>query len=95
MLLLDYGLYGIVLPSALVGLGCGLASGRKVIALGVFSALGGLLAGALAEWRSDVQPAASFFHFLSDLPGRKPAIWLILVGAAISFYLGVGRNRQG
>jgi hypothetical protein len=92
--LLDYGLYGIVLPGASVGIGCGAASGRRITPMGVLSALGGLFTAALAEWRSDVQPAPSFLEFLPDLPTRTPAIWLILAGVAISFFMGIGRNSR-
>lgn len=90
--LLKQGYYAAVHPGAMVGLGCGLASGRRSAPLGVLACLGGFLAGAIAEWRSDAAPTDSFLELLMELPGRTPAFPLIVVGAALAYYLGVGRK---
>jgi hypothetical protein len=95
-LVLNQGLYALVLPGALVGLGCGLASGRKVIALGVLSAVGAFLVSALANWHVLQEPSPTFLEQITTLfqPHRRTTASLILIGVAIAFYFGIGRDRR-
>jgi hypothetical protein len=94
--LLSHGYYALVLPGSLVGMGCGLASGRKVMALGVLSALGALVVGVLTDWNSLAAPNPSLIGHAATLiqPHRHLPGALILVAVAISFYFGMGRDRR-
>jgi hypothetical protein len=93
---LTQGYYALVLPGSLVGLGCGLASGRKVLALGILSAVGAFAVGVLADWNSLANPSPTILGHLATLlqSNRQMAALLILVSVALSFYFGIGRNRQ-
>jgi hypothetical protein len=95
-LILNHGLYAMVLPGALVGIGCGLASGRKAIALGVLSAIGAFLVSVLANWHVLAEPSPTFLEQITTLvePHRRMTALLILVGVAIAFYFGIGRDRR-
>jgi len=63
MVIVRHGFYAIVLPGALVGIGCGALSGRKSTGLGIACAILGLAAGIFAEWR-----------FRAVCRGRKPKL---------------------
>jgi hypothetical protein len=89
------GFYAIVLPGALVGIGCGALSGRKSTALGIASAILALAAGILAEWsvfpfRAD----KSLTYFLTHIHKNSTAtLVLIAIGAICAFYFARGRKR--
>ena len=90
------GLYAIVLPGALVGIGCGLLSGRKSICLGVLCALSGLALGIFTEWRfapfAADRSLAFFLLHLNHLPAVK--LVLLTLGSGLAFGLGMGRDRS-
>jgi L-aminopeptidase/D-esterase-like protein len=94
--MLTQGYYALVLPGALIGMGAGLGSGRRMLSLGLLSAVGALVVGVVADWNSLIAPAPTFLGHVAtllDANRRTPAI-LILVGVAISFYFGIGRDRR-
>jgi hypothetical protein len=94
--MLTRGYYALVLPGSLVGLGCGLASRRKLIGLGALSAVAALAIGALADWNSLAEPSPTFLEHLATLlrPNRRIPAFLILASVVISFYFGLGRDRR-
>lgn len=92
--LLKHGLYALVLPGSLVGMGCGLASRRKVWALGALSALGAVVVGVLTDWNSLAAPNPTLLGHVGALAHRHLQAGLILLAAAISFYFGLGRDRR-
>jgi predicted transporter len=93
---LTQGYYALVLPGSLVGIGCGLASRRKLLAMGVLSAIGAFAVGALADWNSLANPSPTVLEHLGTLlqPNRRMPAILIFAGVAISFYFGIGRDRR-
>jgi hypothetical protein len=88
------GFYAIVLPGALVGIGCGALSGRKSNTLGIICGILGLIAGILAEWRfAPFIADKSLFYFLTHLHElTRFTQALILLGAAFAFWFGRGRK---
>lgn len=88
------GFYAIVLPGALTGMGCGSLSGRRSIALGIGSAILGILAGILTEWRfAPFIQGRSLAFFMSHLHQlRQITQILILLGGAAAYWFGQGRR---
>lgn len=88
------GFYAIALPGALIGLGCGLLSGRKSIVLGVACALAALILGVVIEWRfAPFIVDKSLMFFLKQLHKLRVATHVLLgIGAVMAFWFGVGRE---
>lgn len=91
--LASQGLYAIVLPGALLGLGCGYASRIHSGLLCVICIIGGLFAGLLTEalnfpFIAD-ESLGYFFRNLGDLKNSSKV--LILIGAAMGGWFGRGR----
>ncbi len=90
------GFYAMVLPGALLGLGCGLLSGIKSIPLGVVCAVIGLALGIYTEWRFapfKIDDSLAFFiAHLFELNTVK--LIMIAVGAVAAFWFGLGRERR-
>jgi hypothetical protein len=82
------GLYAIVLPGGLVGLGCGLLARHRSLCRGIACGIGGLAAGLYAEWHvfHSRMSLAEFSKILGDL---GPFTYLLLaVGAVVAFWAG-------
>jgi len=88
------GFYAIVLPGALLGLGCGILMRQRCTALGVVCAVLGLAVGILAEWyvfpfRAD----HSLGYFLANLHELRPfTLAMIALGGFLAFWFGRGRD---
>ncbi|MHC4176210.1 MAG: hypothetical protein ACYSWU_01815 [Planctomycetota bacterium] len=93
-LLARQGLYAIVLPGALLGLGCGALSRGKSNLLGVVCGLLGLLLGVFIEWRFAPFVADNSLWFfvthLDDLATIK--LVMIALGGLFAFWFGRGRQ---
>lgn len=89
------GLYPMVLPGALVGLGCGAMSGMKSKTLGAFAGLSALLLGIVIEWQfAPFDKDRSFAFFIANLGNlRTMTLVLITIGALLGFAFGMGRER--
>jgi hypothetical protein len=92
---LSNGLYAMVLPGALVGLGFGLAARRFHWAYGLVAALLALGLSLFCEWSAFPFVAnGSFQYFLTHV--HQKGTWtliMILVGVIMAFSLGRGRNH--
>ncbi len=88
------GLYPMVLPGALIGLGCGGFSGMKSKALGIISGLCALVLGVVIEWQfAPFAQDRSFGFFLTHLNQlRTMTLVLIVIGALLGFAFGMGRE---
>jgi hypothetical protein len=92
-LLASQGLYGIMIPGALLGLGAGLAARGKSIPLGVVCAVAAIALAIYAEW--------TMFPFIKDKSLgffvahvhelRLSKLVMIGLGALFAFWFGVGR----
>jgi hypothetical protein len=79
MAIAGQGFYAIVLPGALVGIGCGALSGRKSTGLGIVCDILGLGAGIFSEWRfAPFAQNESLSFFLKHLHENGP-VRLILI----------------
>jgi hypothetical protein len=92
-LLIGQGLYGLVLPGALIGLVCGAVSGGVSNINAALCAVGALVVGVLLEWayfHAD-KNLGDFLRDLGDLPGIT---WLMIAaGALFAGWFGRGRAR--
>ncbi len=95
MVIVSQGFYALVLPGALVGIGCGALSGRKSTGLGIVCAILGLAAGIFAEWRfAPFAEDDSLSFFLTHFHKNSGiTLVLIAVGVVCAFYFGRGRER--
>lgn len=88
------GLYAIILPGALAGLGCGSFSRHRSVSLAVVCSVVGAIAGILAEWQfAPFIKDDSLVYFLSHLHDLKRSTqFLIVVGGVMAFWFGLGRS---
>lgn len=88
------GLYAIVLPGALTGLGCGSLSGRRSIPLGIGCAVVGVAVGIVAEWHfAPFIKDRSLLFFITHVHQlRTVSQVLILLGGVLAFWFGLGRT---
>jgi len=90
--LLGFGLYALMLPGALVGLGCGALSRSHSTVLGCIAGAFALVLGIFLEWT--FLPFAadeSLGFFLTNLHQLTPlTILMIIGGAVLGFVFGKG-----
>ena len=93
--LASQGFYALVLPGAMLGLGCALLLRQNYPAAGILCGLAALPLGILCEWRAAPFLAnRSLVYFLTHLHQLKPATWImVLLGALFAFWLGKGSDR--
>jgi hypothetical protein len=97
------GLYPMVVPGALVGLGCGALSGTKSNAIGAVCALSAVMLGLFIEWQfAPFMNDRSFGYFLTHIHKLKSmTLIMIAIGGVFGFWFGRGREggvwprRQG
>jgi hypothetical protein len=91
--LAGHGFYGLIIPGALLGLGAGLAAGKRNLALGVICALSAIFLSLFAEWMLfPFVKDKSFEFFLANVHQlRPPTLLMTALGAALAFWLGQGR----
>lgn len=98
-LLLRQGFYGMMIPGALLGLGCSLGARRPSPARGAACGVAALALGLFAEWRLrpfNADPSLRYFlAHLGDLTGL--AMLMIAAGAGFAYWLGRdgARGRLG
>ena len=89
--LVTQGLYGLALPGALLGLGCGYGVPRRSLAAGALCGFAALILGVYCEWRFAGDP--SFGHFVRHIADTAIATKLMIVlGAGFAFWFGLGRS---
>lgn len=97
-LLLRQGLYAIVLPGALLGLGCHILSRHRSTSRGLACAIAALVLGVVTEWASwPMRADPSLTYFLRhlgnlDRPTATPLLWAL--GAAFGFWWGREPNSR-
>ncbi len=94
--LVRQGFYAMVLPGALLGLGCGLLSRAKSELLGIICGLAALLLGLFIEWRfAPFAADDSLAYFIAHVHQLKGmTLLLIAVGGILAYWLGKGRPRR-
>jgi hypothetical protein len=88
--ILKQGFYAMVLPSASVGLGCGLLARHRSIPRGIVCALAGLVLGLYTEWEyAPFLADKSFGYLAGHFYNLRPLTQIMIgLGAALSYYLG-------
>ncbi len=94
--ILSQGLYAIILPPSLLGLGAGLLARRRLMPLAVLCGLAGLWLGLFVEWKTFPFIAdGSWQYFLTHVYQLKPiSLIMIALGAFFSYRLALGSDRQ-
>lgn len=85
-----HGFYGLMIPGALLGGGCGLLARHSSPARGVICAVGAALLALFTEWRYFPFLAdTSASYFVEHLSSLSPVTWIMVVfGALIAYWLG-------
>ena len=88
------GFLALAIPGALLGLGCGLLSGRRSWALGIVCGVAALALGVACEWqRAPFVRDESFGFFIRHLADLPTITQLMLAaGTLLGFWLGLGRE---
>ncbi len=89
------GFYGMILPGALLGLGCGYVSKGRSVPLGVLCSVAALFLGLFTEWRWRPFIADDGFPYFLAHAHELPTFRLIMIGlgALFAFWFGVGRQK--
>jgi hypothetical protein len=86
----DHGFYGMMIPGALLGLGCGiLAPGRSHLR-GLLCAVAAVALSLFTEWKTrPFIKDGSLDFFLKNIPSLNPmALVMIVAGAFFAYWLG-------
>lgn len=89
--LLGQGFYGLAIPAAFAGLGCGLLAQHRSLARGVVCGLGGLGLSLFTEWWFHDRSLndGSFGSMLANLRNESPVtLLMIAIGTLIAFWVG-------
>jgi hypothetical protein len=94
-LLAREGFYGLILPGALMGLGCGALAGGQSKSLGIVCGVLALLVGIFTEWRFEPFIVDdSLAYFVTHLHKLKTTT-IVLIAAGGLFGIWFGRGRPG
>jgi len=88
--ILGQGFYGLMIPGALLGLGCGLVSLHASQLRGVLCGAAGLVLGMYAEWNYRTFIADGSFAYMVTHIHEKPPLTLVMLalGAFFAYWLG-------
>lgn len=93
-LIYHQGFYGMMIPGALLGLGCGWLSSRSSQARGVVCGVAALALSLFTEWKFRPFIAdASFGYFVRHL-GDLTGISMVMIAAGSGFAYWFGREGQ-
>ena len=94
--LIRQGFYAMIMPGAFVGIGCGLLSGRRSVALGVVCAVAALILSLFLEWHFfPFVKDESLAYFLTHLH-KLTIVTKVMIpfGLLFAFWFGMGRKRD-
>jgi hypothetical protein len=88
--LIHQGFYGLMIPGALLGLGCSLLSNHRSQIRGALCGVAGLVLGIYSEWHFEwFQRDESFAYLATHIHQKGPVTLLMLaVGAFFAYWLG-------
>ncbi|MEM9411980.1 MAG: hypothetical protein AAGA30_12750, partial [Planctomycetota bacterium] len=92
--LLSQGFYAMMLPGALLGLGCGSLSGKDSLCLGILAGIMALALGVFCEWQTAPwESDSSLIYFMTNFYRLQPVTLLMIVlGSVFGFWFGKGRS---
>jgi hypothetical protein len=87
------GMYGMMIPGALIGLGAAVAARGRSLLLGLLCAVAAVAAAIFIEWAVfPFMKDKSFSFFITHLNHLKPMTMIMIgLGAVFAFWLGQGR----
>jgi hypothetical protein len=96
MWIVGQGFYGLMIPGALLGLGCGLLSQHSSQVRGVLCAAGAIGLGLFTEWRfAPFKADPSFTYLIGHVTELRQITLLMLVfGAFFAYWLGKDAGFQ-
>jgi hypothetical protein len=85
-----YGFYGIAIPGAFVGLGCGLLAQHRSLVRGIVCGAGAFLLSIFTESRYYALPEEDSFRYMVTHFYRLGPVTLVMIaiGTAIAFWVG-------
>ena len=88
--MIHQGFYGLMIPGALLGLGCSLLSQHRSQIRGALCAVAGLVLGMYSEWHFEwFKPDDSFAYLVTHIYEKGPVTLLMLaLGAFFAYWLG-------
>jgi hypothetical protein len=94
---LEHGFLGLMIPGALLGLGCSLLARHSSIARGVFCAIAALVLSLFADWWFEPFNAdASWRYYLSHVTDLGPVrLAMIGFGMLIAYWIGKDAGIRG
>jgi hypothetical protein len=89
------GLYALLVPPALLGLGAGICARTRSPILGIICGIAGLGLGLFTEWRfAPFMADSSLSYFITHIHQLKPYTMIMLViGTFFSYRLALGYSR--
>lgn len=94
-LLARQGIYAMVLPGALLGLGCGFLSGIESNVLGIVCGLLAVMLGCFTEWQfAPFAADGRLAYFIQNVHNLSTAtLIMISVGGLCGYWFGKGREN--
>jgi hypothetical protein len=94
--LVRQGVYALVLPPALLGLGAGICARRRSTPLAVVCGLAGLALGLLSEWQfAPFIADERLLYFITHIHTLKPfTLLLLVIGTILSYRLALGFDSK-
>jgi hypothetical protein len=93
--LLGRGMYAMVVPGALIGLGCGLLLGKRSHLMGINCAIAALVVAVICQWKFLPFAKDDSLEFLlrnfHHIPGTQ--LFMMLAGAVVAWWCGQGRGQ--
>jgi hypothetical protein len=95
--LVDQGFYGMIIPGAFLGLGCGLLSRHDSTARGIVCAAAAVALALFTEWKFfPFRADGSFLYMVTHAPQILPVhLLMIAIGALIAYWLGKDGGFRG
>ncbi len=90
--LIHQGFYGLMIPGALLGLGCSLLSGHRSQIRGVLCAVAGLILGLYSEWHFEWFKPDESFTYLATHIHEKGLVTLLMLALGTFFAYGLGKD---
>jgi hypothetical protein len=86
----DYGFYGLAIPGAFLGLGCGILAQHRSRNRGIACAVAALALSLFTEWKFHYfLENPSFSFMLTHLKDKSPVtLLMIAIGTIIAFWVG-------
>jgi hypothetical protein len=95
--LINQGFYGLMIPGALLGLGCSLLSQHRSQTRGLLCGVAGLVLGMYSEWcyKTFLPPNDGFVYMVTHIHEKQPVTLLMLaLGAVFAYWLGKDAGFQ-